>query len=506
MVKLPSLEEYLSASQQNTTKLFKDIELKEGILETNALGLPRIRSGNFAIILKVTVDNRRFAIRCFLHMPDDVRDRYEKISGALAIDSSDNNVDYFAKFRFFSEGINVDGSWYPLIKMEWVNGLTLGEFINKNYNDKNSLLELREKLRNLQRFLSIKKISHGDIQPGNIIISNDGENLKIIDYDGMFVEGLEGKLASELGHVNFQHPKREKLNFNERLDWFAFIELDVAINYLIQNPDLWETTYSDEEGILFRSGDLRNPLISPTFYEISKTCTNLHPLKCLASICIRPFKDIPDPRYYYEENYKTIDGIEFSQATLKRKVITETKNKSQPYLSEYPIRNGNHTESLFKNIGDRIEIIGKVLDVRSGKTQFGNNRKLRPYIYLDFEELKNGKLFRIKFLPDLVEGAILSDAILPNEKWVLKWITITETIQPQNIINHPSFPDGLTEIFMIVKNLNQVKVLSESEAIYRLNSSDTMDRKPFYKNNISNKGDIGKKASNQHVIDTIKRL
>ena len=69
-----------------------------------------------------------------------------------------NNADYFAKFRFFSEGINVNGSWYPLIKMEWVNGLTLGEFINKNYNDKNSLLELREKLKNLQRFLSIKKI------------------------------------------------------------------------------------------------------------------------------------------------------------------------------------------------------------------------------------------------------------------------------------------------------------------------------------------------------------
>ena len=52
------------------------------------------------------------------------------------------------------------------------------------------------------------------------------------------------------------------------------------------------------------------------------------------------------------------------------------------------------------------------------------------------------------------EGAILSDAILPNQKWVLKWVTITETIQPQNIINHPSFPEGLTEIFMIVKNLN----------------------------------------------------
>ena len=125
---------------------------------------------------------------------------------------------------------------------------------------------------------------------------------------------------------------------------------------------------------------------------------------------------------------------------------------------------------------------------------------------LDGKTPEQVKLFRIKFLPDLVEGAILSDAILPNEKWVLKWITITETIQPQNIINHPSFPDGLTEIFMIVKNLNQVKVLSESEAIYRLNSSDTMERGLLYKNNISTKGDIGKKAGNQQVIDTIKRL
>ena len=62
MVKLPSLEEYLSASQQNTTILFKDIELKEGILETNALGLPRIRSGNFAIILKVTVKCLHFFV------------------------------------------------------------------------------------------------------------------------------------------------------------------------------------------------------------------------------------------------------------------------------------------------------------------------------------------------------------------------------------------------------------------------------------------------------------
>ena len=26
-------------------------------------------------------------------------------------------------------------SSFPIVKMEWINGLTLGEFINKNHND-----------------------------------------------------------------------------------------------------------------------------------------------------------------------------------------------------------------------------------------------------------------------------------------------------------------------------------------------------------------------------------
>ena len=120
------------------------------------------------------------------------------------------------------------------------------------------------------------------------------------------------------------------------------------------------------------------------------------------------------------------------------------------------------------------------------------------------DELKKGKLFRIKFLPDIVEGAILSGSSLPNKKWIGKWITITETIQPKNILNHPSFPSGLSEIFVLVNNLNQVKVLSESEARYRLEGNKPKlepASKPKTFTNLQKK-----LPGNQSIIDRIKKL
>ena len=182
----------------------------------------------------------------------------------------------------------------------------------------------------------------------------------------------------------------------------------------------------------------------------------------------------------------------------------EPIDKSNPYLSDYQIVNGNKFAGINGFIGERVEIIGKVVDVREGKSQFGLDRRLRPYIYLDMDELKKGELFRIKFLPDIVEGAILSGTFLPNKKWIGKWITITETIQPKNILNHPSFPSGLSEVFVLVNNLNQVKVLSESEAGYRLEGNKTKLEPASQPEPFTN---LSKKIpGNQSIIDRIKKL
>ena len=46
------------------------------------------------------------------------------------------NANIFSDFTFLEKGIVVNGTSFPIVKMEWINGLTLGEFINKNHNAK----------------------------------------------------------------------------------------------------------------------------------------------------------------------------------------------------------------------------------------------------------------------------------------------------------------------------------------------------------------------------------
>ena len=119
-------------------------------------------------------------------MPSDLKERYKNISDTLHKGEL-KNANVFSDFTFLEKGIVVNGKSFPIVKMEWINGLTLGEFINKHHNDSATLTNLKNEIRNLQSYLYDKQIAHGDLQPGNLIVSKDGLDLKLIDYDGMFV-------------------------------------------------------------------------------------------------------------------------------------------------------------------------------------------------------------------------------------------------------------------------------------------------------------------------------
>ena len=63
------------------------------------------------------------------------------------------------------------------------------------------------------------------------------------------------------------------------------------------------------------------------------------------------------------------------------------------------------------------------------------------------DEPKKGKLELV--FTDIVEGAILSELFFPIKSG-LKMDHDNETIQQKNILNHPSFPSGLSEVFVLV--------------------------------------------------------
>jgi len=77
-------------------------------------------------------------------------------------------------------------------------------------------------------------IAHGDLQHGNIIMCN--HELRLVDYDGMYVPAMKNFMASELGHPNYQHPARAPHHFGPYLDNFSAWVIYASIKALQVDP------------------------------------------------------------------------------------------------------------------------------------------------------------------------------------------------------------------------------------------------------------------------------
>jgi serine/threonine protein kinase len=257
----PTLQEYQEAIQRPDL-CFEDSDLKRGRPVAGVFNLPKVISGGFAGVFQIKKGSRSYAARCFLKDVPDNEKRYKAISSFL----KRKRIPYFAKFEYIDKGIQVKGSWYPLLKMEWLNGVTLGEYIERNRRDAKIMEDLVAKFKVLIESLKKRGISHGDLHDQNIMVVN-GE-LKVIDYDAMFVQGLEGFESSELGHTNYQHPERRLSDFGPYVDNFSEWVIYLSLLALVKKPDIWEKLNGGDQCLLFRSGDFEDPEASRAFAAI----------------------------------------------------------------------------------------------------------------------------------------------------------------------------------------------------------------------------------------------
>ncbi len=254
----PTPQDYNEAVQ-NPAIVFLDSELKTGRPEFAHLGLPRVRTGMFASVYKLRCDSRSWAVRLF-HIPvKDQEHRYKQLSKFILGDS----LSYTVGFEYIANGIIVDGNEYPLLKMEWVNGEPLHMFIAANVTDTSSLQSLRERFRTMIRELLESGVAHTDLQHGNILVSRPGE-LFLVDYDNMYVPALSGEKSNELGHPNYQHPRRSGIHFMPELDNFSAWVIDISLECLVEDSSLWTQVEAGDDCLLFRRTDFLDPLASPT--------------------------------------------------------------------------------------------------------------------------------------------------------------------------------------------------------------------------------------------------
>src|SRR5579862_1082785 len=161
----PLSQDYNEAIQ-NPATCFSDPELKQGEAVCNALGLPVPCSGNFADVYAVQSGPRKWAVKCFTREIPGLQERYVQISKYL----KEVQLPFMVDFQFLEQGIRVRGQWYPILKMQWVEGFNLNAFVRDNLDKPQLLQALCQIWLKLAARLREANLAHCDLQHGNVLL------------------------------------------------------------------------------------------------------------------------------------------------------------------------------------------------------------------------------------------------------------------------------------------------------------------------------------------------
>jgi serine/threonine protein kinase len=262
-------QDYNEAIQSPATN-FTDPDLRRGQAAANSFGIPLPCSGNFADVYQVRCpDGMCWAVKCFTREIPGLRERYREISSHLAR----VRLPFIVDFTYLDDGIRVGGYWFPVLKMQWVDGLTLNRFVGHCADKPALLAALSQIWIRMGQQLHAAEVAHGDLQHGNVLLVREGNSLalKLVDYDGMWVPALAASPSGEVGHSAYQHPRRLREQvYGPTLDRFPILLIATALRTLfVAGRPLWDK-YDCDDNLLFQQEDLMSPSKSRLFYELLK--------------------------------------------------------------------------------------------------------------------------------------------------------------------------------------------------------------------------------------------
>lgn len=260
MKALPSCVDYITSIE--TPRLIKAQELQGGTVVLKN-GKPLRYAGGFCVVFPYQLqNNKKVAVRCWIAHVSDADKRSHQISTQL----KNSGLPYFVGFEYIPQGIATSLGVFPIVIMDWIEAMPLKEYLRNNLNDPDRLINLANQFLQMSRDLNAARFSHGDLQHGNIMVNPDGK-LYLVDYDSMFVPGLENVTDEIKGLSGYQHPGRNKQTFlSPKSDYFSELIIYTSILALAHHPNLWEELeIEDTETLVFSQDDLDHPDRSSIF-------------------------------------------------------------------------------------------------------------------------------------------------------------------------------------------------------------------------------------------------
>ncbi len=379
---MPSIREIVDSI--SVSSLIKDELIKNGEFIKTGREVRRY-VGGFTVVFPVDVNGHKWAFRCWYTEMGNVRKRFKIISNYINRLQSQ----YFCNFYYCDEGLVVDGKIFPTTRMDWVEGEPINQYIAQNAKNKERLLSLADEFLTMVEFLHANHIAHGDLQHGNIIVTHSGK-IKLVDYDSLFVPGLEGESDIITGKAEFQHPQRGKLKMaSEKLDYFSELTIYLSIISIAHQPSLTDE-YSIDDSLLFRSRDWID-LENSNIYKSLKAIAN-DDISILLSILVS---------YLKEENINNLTPFPIIWRTLIK----------EPVINSFIC--GNVDGIVFRGEETLItwdaENIGKVelnslelpIDQRTYKMKFTNDTDIALVIKNGIHSIENKKHIKVIDVPTI---------------------------------------------------------------------------------------------------------
>ena len=340
----PTFSDYKIAvgSSFNFKNAVLDPELEGGRVRLNKKGQPLFYTGGYSIVFPIDVDRlgKTFALRCWKQELKEGQERYQKIETFL----KKHTLPYFVDFKYVPESVRVNGEKYPTTQMEWVEGENLCKFVEQNLGNPKIFETVADKFAMMVKDLHDQGIAHGDLQAGNILLLQKGTDIeiKLIDYDSLYVPTLGNPSDRIRGLPEYQHPQRMvgPRTLNEKVDYFSELVIYLSFRSLAEKPALWRQFVPEgkaDKRLIFSADDFEDPKGSKIFQELDKMPPEVKQLALtLKTFCsersinnLKPLEDVlPSFTFtsslqiadnYYNQGMTYLHGKQFNYAVQQFK-------------------------------------------------------------------------------------------------------------------------------------------------------------------------------------------
>jgi hypothetical protein len=174
-----------------------------------------------------------------------------------------------------------------------------------------------------------------------------------------------------------------------------------------------------------------------------------------AAICEAPLAAVPTL-----DEFLAGHNIPPAKTQIKTQPSPAARLAAASYISAYPVVDALNFSAAMQRVGDRVELIGRIVEVTPGSRKAGKGPP-KHYVFINFGSSRG----------NIVKISIWSDGLAklkeqPSDDWIGRWVSVTGLID----VPYENKRYGHKHLSITVQDDGQIQQLSETEAGLRLAS------------------------------------